>query len=328
MAGPRVPPRHAGGLNIIGTAICLAAALLLSASGLYSQSVEYVRSIDFKKTGSRKGIGSFLLGKKDANAVIPGSICKLGSQLLAITDAVHGAVIIIDRNGKIKKRITRFKGGQLVSPVSACSDDRGNLYISDSARLAVLRFDQHFKFDKVFIAQTDTRITGIIFSEGLFYCVDTYSHRILCFDREGRVVRTFGTRGSGSGQFNYPTHIATGSGLLLVTDAMNFRVQVFDKTGKFIRSFGGMGRGGGNFSKPKGLATDSSSRVFVADAMFDNVQIFNEMGQFLYYFGGPGHGNGQFWMPGDVLVDGDNTIWVADAYNSRLQVFRLVQEAP
>lgn len=313
-------------IKIAGTAICL--ALQLSAAGLHSQSVEYVRTIDFKKLGSKKSIGSFLLGKKDTRAIIPGSLHKLDPQLLAVTDAVNGAVIIMDRKGKIKKRITRFKGGYLASPVSVCSDDGGNIYISDSARQAVLKYDKRFKFKRVFIAQPNTRITGILFSEGLFFCVDTHSHRILCFDREGKQVRAFGSRGPGSGQFNYPTHIATGSGRLFVTDAMNFRVQVFDKTGKFIRSFGRMGRGGGNFSKPKGLAVDPGKHIYVADAMFDNIQIFNMKGEFLYYFGGPGHEDGLFWMPADVLVDSDNTIWVADSYNSRIQVFKLIQETP
>jgi len=295
---------------------------------IFAQSVHLVKMIQLKTGTGKKGIGSFLLGRKKQITYKPGSICCLGDNLLCVTDAVNSVVIIIDKAGEIKKRITGFKGGQLISPVGCCSDEKGNLFISDSYLCLVLKFNSRYKLDQVFINESGSRITGIQYSRGSFYCVDTKNHRILCYNREGKLEFTFGSRGGGDGEFNFPTHIALGNDYIYITDALNFRVQVFDRSGKFIRRFGSLGRGGGNFSKPKGLALDQEKRIFVADAMFDNVQLFNTEGEFLYYFGGPGHGSGEFWMPSDVLVDRDNLIWVADTYNSRIQVFRLNKEAP
>jgi hypothetical protein len=295
---------------------------------LSSQQVTFVKSIDFKKGGEKKNIGSFLFGKNERPMIRPGSFCFMGSQLLAVTDAVNGAVIILERSGTVKKWITRFKGGRLVSPVSCCGDDAGNLYISDSALHKVLQFDKKFHFKKIFISYPESRITGIFFSHGVFYCLDTLGHRVLCFAGDGKLKFTFGRRGTGVGEFNFPTHITVDNQYVYVTDTMNFRVQVFNKAGEFIRTFGKMGRGGGNFSKPKGLAVDMQKRIYIADAMFDNVQIFSINGEFLYYFGGPGHREGEFWMPSDVLVDSENLIWVADTYNSRIQVFKLKKELP
>ena len=303
----------------------MAAVLFFSLSlSLSAQSVTFLRSVDFKKGGEKKSIGSFLFGKKKRPVIRPGSFCFLGSGLLAVTDAVNGAVVILERSGTVKKRITRFKGGRFVSPVSCCSDDTDNLYVSDSARHTVLQFDKKFRFKKIFIAYPESRITGIFFAGDVFYCVDTLGHRVLCFSKDGKLKFSFGRRGTGVGEFNFPTHITVDNRCVYVTDAMNFRVQVFDRSGKFIRSLGKMGRGGGHFSKPKGLAVDLQQRIYVADAMFDNVQIFNIKGEFLYYFGGPGHQEGEFWMPSDILVDSENLIWVADTYNSRIQVFKLV----
>ena len=295
---------------------------------LCSQSVQFVRSIQLDSGSHKKTIGSFLLGRKKQVAFKPGSLCLLPDHTLCVTDAVNGAVVLLDSRGKIKKHITDFKGGRLVSPVDCCTDDKGNLYIVDSYLRVVLEFDRNGKFKRVFIQQPDTRITGMLFFRNVFYCVDTLNHRILIFNRGGKPEFSFGKRGGGDGEFNFPTHITAGGDYIYITDAMNFRVQVFDQTGKFIRCFGSNGRGGGNFSKPKGLAVDYEQRIFVADAMFDNVQLFNHQGEFLYYFGSPGHGEGEFWMPSDVLVGVDNTIWVADTYNSRIQVFQLLQEAP
>jgi hypothetical protein len=51
---------------------------------------------------------------------------------------------------------------------------------------------------------------------------------------------TFGTAGSGSGEFSVPTSVAVDqlSGDVYVTDAANYRVQKFDSTGHFILMFG------------------------------------------------------------------------------------------
>ena len=296
---------------------------------LEAKSIKFIKTIALQKSTHNKTVASFLLGdKKKGQAFNPVSICRINSHHICITDAMNGIVAIIDNNGMWVKKIKRIKGFKLISPVSACTDDDGNLYVSDSAAQVILQWDSHYKFEKIFIQMPDTRMTGILFSRGKFFALDTRNHRILCFDIHGTLLFSFGTRGSGDLKFNYPTHIAADENYLYITDAMNFRVQIVTQQGKFVRSFGALGRGGGNFSKPKGVAVDSQQNIYVADAMFDNIQIFNTKGEFLYYFGGPGHQNGQFWMPGGIMTDSDNTIWVADTYNQRLQIFKLQEDTP
>jgi len=312
-------------LKRLATFLCLCAFVPL---WLNSQSVEHLRNVEIKyKGGMKRSVKSFLFGKKNGEQVKPYALCRLGPDRLCVTDAVNGAVYIIDAEGFIKKKIARVKGIRLVSPVGVCTDDRDNLYISDSTRGGIVRFDPGYRFEGVFAAPTDSRITGIVFSNAVFYGVDTQNHRVLCFDRDGSLEFTFGKRGTGNGEFNFPTHICADNDFIYITDAMNFRVQIFDYKGAFVRVIGSWGRGGGNFSKPKGVAVDKKNRVFVTDAMFDNVQIFNREGRFLYFFGEAGHRDGEFWMPMGIMVGGDNTIWVADTYNNRLQVFTLLEDA-
>lgn len=292
-----------------------------------ARTVKHVRTIHFQNGSSKKkSVKSFILGKKKAKDVKPGAICRLSADLLCITDAVNGSVLFVDTKGNIKKRTVRIKGIKIISPVCACTDDLGNLYIADSTQGGIIRFNNKLKFEDIFIASMEWRITGITFAKGSFYCVDTQNHQGLCFDRRGQLKFSFGKRGTGAGEFNFPTHIAADDDCLYVTDAMNFRVQIFDHRGQFIRAFGSYGQGGGNFSKPKGIAVDTKKHIFVADAMFDNVQIFNSKGEFLHFFGGPGQETGKFWMPSGLMVDRDDTIWAADTFNHRIQIFKLVED--
>jgi len=310
------------------------ALLCLRTPGIVAKSVRFFKSIHFQGKWEKKNLGTFLLGKGREKQVKPSSLCRLDEDRLCVTDTIDGLVIIMDNQGKIKKKLTRVKGFKMVSPVCACVDDRGDIYVSDSALQAVFRFDPAYKFKGIFVSSStlpgESRITGIVFSQaaGAFYCVDTANHRVLCFDREGTLKFFFGSRGAADGQFNFPTHITADNEFIYVTDALNFRVQVFDHTGKFIRVIGSYGRGGGNFSKPKGIAVDQGRHIFAADAMFDNVQVFDINGRFLHYFGGPGHQDGEFWMPSGIMVDNDSTIWIADTYNCRIQVFKLMEDTP
>lgn len=294
---------------------------------LLGQTVKFVKSIHFKRGGKRNSIGSLILGQREEEKIKPTSICRVRPGILCVTDSIHGLVVIIDDNGIIKKKIGIVKGFKIQAPVDACTDDLGNLYISDSANLKVFKFDKNFKYASIFIAAPEIRITGIVFNNGKFYCVDTRNHQIICFNRKGTRDFAFGKRGIGPGEFNFPTHITADSDYIYVSDSMNFRIQIISHQGRFIRSFGSIGRGGGNFSKPKGLAVNQKRQIFVADAIFDNIQIFSLKGEFLHYFGGPGQGTMEFWMPNDITIDRDNLIWVADTYNNRIQVFTIHKES-
>jgi len=309
------------------------------------RSVQFIKSIYFRHKSREKNLKTFLFGKGKKQEVNPSSLCRLGKDRLCVTDTVNGVVIIMENTGKIKKILTHVKGIKILSPVSACGDDQGNLYVSDSARQVVLKFNPHYKFQGVFVSPLprqdrdknksstpgdnvmSVRITGMVFCHQTLYGVDTPNHRVLGFNRQGELTFSLGKRGTAPGEFNFPTHIAGDNQYIYITDAMNFRVQVFDHSGRFIRAFGSHGRGGGNFSKPKGIAVDQERHIFVADVMFDNIQIFDFQGQFLYYFGAPGHGDREFWMPNGIMVDHDDTIWVADTYNNRIQVFQLVENS-
>lgn len=168
--------------------------------------------------------------------------------------------------------------------------------------------------------------TGIAFNQqkSEIWVVETASHCVSILDEKGKKIRSFGSRGAGPGEFNFPTSIwIDNSGYAYIVDALNYRIQIFDNQGNFVNSFGETGNASGYFAMPKGIATDSYGNIYVSDALFHIVQIFDKQGHFLYSFGSQGRDPGQFWMPAGLFIDKQDNIYVADSYNSRIQLFTL-----
>jgi sugar lactone lactonase YvrE len=218
--------------------------------------------------------------------------------------------------------------GRLESPIDVALDGRDWLHVTDSERGKVLVYTPDGKL----VAEHEGefgRPTGIAYHPGAdrLYVVDTTFHRIAVQTPEGERVGTFGRRGEGEGELNFPTAIhVDGRGSLRVTDAMNFRIQTFDPDGICLGAFGRLGDGTGDFSKPKGVATDSDGNVYVVDALFEVVQVFGPDGTLRLVFGGPGRGPGEFSLPTGIAVDEEDRVYVADSYNRRVQVFRYLGE--
>lgn len=68
---------------------------------------------------------------------------------------------------------------------------------------------------------------------------DTGNNRVQIFDREGKWIRSFGSRGSAPGLFAFPHGLALDFlDHIAVCDTNNNRLQIFDSDGRFIRSIG------------------------------------------------------------------------------------------
>jgi hypothetical protein len=81
-------------------------------------------------------------------------------------------------------------------------------------------------------------------------------------------VTSWGSRGSGFGQFSQPFDVATDSASnVYVTDftALSNQVQKFSSDGTFMLSWGYLGTGGGGFANPASIAIDTNGVVYVTD---------------------------------------------------------------
>jgi DNA-binding beta-propeller fold protein YncE len=134
---------------------------------------------------------------------------------------------------------------------------------------------------------------------------------------------TWGTRGSGNGQFEGPSGVAVDpAGSVYVADGgSNQRIQKFSSTGTFITAWGTQGSGNGQFHGVQSVAVDGAGNVYVTDTGNARVQKFTGNGAFLTKWGTAGSGDGQFNIPFDVAVDGAGNVYVTDQVNDRVQKF-------
>jgi DNA-binding beta-propeller fold protein YncE len=134
---------------------------------------------------------------------------------------------------------------------------------------------------------------------------------------------SFGSVGTGNGQFQLPTGLAMDKNgtTLYVADTENNRVQKFNSKGEYLSQFGAKGSGNGQFSGPRGVAIDSKGNVYVADTGNNRVQKFSSAGAYVSQFGSLGSGAGQFSGPQGIAIDASDNVVVADTGNNRIQQF-------
>ncbi len=270
-------------------------------------------------------------GPKGAEGfVLPVAVATGSDGRIAVADLGRRAVELFLPAGQRHLRLTGTKQQPLVSPVGLVFDEANRLFVTDSTG-ALLGFAPDgtlsFRLDHAGTAKLQ-RPTGIAYAPDgqRLYVVDTLAARVDVFSTDGVYEHSFGKRGDGLGELNFPTHIARAAdGDLLVTDTLNFRIETFDPAGKPLGAFGHHGDGSGDFGMPKGVSVDRDGVVYVVDAMFDNVQLFDRAGRFLLTLGGRGVDFGEFWLPSGIFLSKDDELYVCDTYNHRVQIFRVAE---
>ena len=290
----------------------------------YVRSISQPADVGIKPAGLAR-LGRWLTGSSKANESLqrPFGVALDEQDNLCVTDTGANVVCFLDRAAKKWQRWEKVGDRFWASPV-AVAKHGGTLFVADSGFGSVVAFDLKGKL--LFqITNHLARPCGLAVLDERLLVADSQRHCVVAYDFSGRYLAEFGRRGTGLGDFNFPTHIAAhGTNLVLVTDSMNRRVQVFDGQYRFLRSIGSAGDVPGCFSRPKGVAADPAGRVYVLDAMFDNFQIFDGEGRFLMPLGQTGPGPGQFWMPNGIAISRSNEVFIADSYNHRIQVFQYV----
>jgi DNA-binding beta-propeller fold protein YncE len=259
----------------------------------------------------------------------PYGVCVGASGQVVVTDGGNGKIFLIDQEKKKSKEIVSAGETKLGEPVAVAIGAEGDFYVADSALGLLLHFDSRGGFKSAIGPDQLTRPTGLALDleRGRLIVTDTYSHMLWILDLDGKVLLSIGGRGSGDGQFNYPTHVSvSSSGDIFVSDALNHRIQVFTPEGEMKTAFGEPGDGLGAFNRPKGVAIDSKGHIYVVDALMSAVQVFDGSGRLLLVMGEPGDGDGQFSLPSGIFIDERDTIYVADTHNGRLQIFQFVGE--
>jgi len=128
-------------------------------------------------------------------------------------------------------------------------------------------------------------------AQGNLYVVgdDVENPQILKYDRDGNLLTSWGSRGSGEGQFEFASPpdgppleggfvTLDEMGIVYVSDVYNNRVQKFDSDGNFLGMWTNIG-GGAPFNLPGPISANMNGNIYVAD--FDGVHQFTLDGTYV-----------------------------------------------
>jgi DNA-binding beta-propeller fold protein YncE len=257
---------------------------------------------------------------------------------------------------------------RLDAPEGVATDASGNVYVAEPNTLGgtATTNDRLVKFsaDGTFIDVIAGPGTGpgqvadpsavAIAPSGNIYVTEKWgssalSNRVSYFDQYGNYIASWGTYGTGNGQFKHPEGIAVDSvGDVYVADYLNDRIQKFTSSGGWIRSWA--------VSSPQGVAVDGSDVVYVAggsqirrfdtsgnaltnwassgavgitfDASDDAWVIattaiteYDNTGSVLSTYGASGAGDGQLNGAEGIAIGAGGKVYVADTDNGRIQRF-------
>ena len=147
---------------------------------------------------------------------------------------------------------------------------------------------------------------------GEIFVADGYGNSsVHRFSATGVYISSFGSPGSGTGEFRVPHSIrVSNDGRTYVADRENNRVQVFREDGRFIKEWT-------DFKKPMGVHIDAAGTVSVTDQV-PRLSILTLDGQLL--------ARGRtFEQAHNVYTDSAGNIYGADVAHHRVQVFRRVE---
>ena len=135
---------------------------------------------------------------------------------------------------------------------------------------------------------------------------------ISIFGPTGEKLRSFGSRGSGPGQFNEPESVAVDDdGNILMADSRNHRIQKFTSDNKYITSVGSHGSNPLQFLFPGSVSISPiTKKIAISDWNNHRVQILNPDLTFHSSIGSESSGNGQFNGPHDTAFDSAGNLYV------------------
>jgi len=166
---------------------------------------------------------------------------------------------------------------------------------------------------------------------GNIYVADGYGSqdaRIAKFDKVGKFVKSWGSRGSEKGQFNSIRGIAIDAqGNVYVADAGNKRIQVFDGDGNFKTQFGDIGSPSAICLTPGANQVLYSSNSNPPDDIDSGGEIYklDLTGKVIGKFGRAGKQSKEFGTVNAIDCRRENELYVGEIGNWRVQKLTLHQ---
>ncbi|MFA6198085.1 MAG: 6-bladed beta-propeller [Patescibacteria group bacterium] len=200
----------------------------------------------------------------------------------------------------------------------------GRMYILERGTLHIAEFMGNSLNLIKTITGLSTTAQSVSATSDRIYVADRDNNRVVIYDSNGNYRTTFGSLGSGNGQFQQPSGVVATADRIYVADSGNNRIQLFSYSGDtatYVSQFGGLGTSDGQFNTPKRVQL-FNNQLYVTDSGNNRVQVFTPAGVFIEKYGAYGAWPGEFRRPTDIAVTTDR-IYVSDSDNNRIQAFDL-----
>ncbi|XP_070570442.1 tripartite motif-containing protein 2-like [Ptychodera flava] len=209
------------------------------------------------------------------------TLTKKGDLLVCQLNGCVHSITLTDERQKICD-VTTFVEGAKLRDVAVSKD--GTIFMTDNGNKQIIVCDENGKLVRCFGKDIVNSPFGIAVSpvNGRVYVVDWGSHTVHIFEQDGNYVKSFGSFGSGEGDFNH-SHLMSvdGKGNVYVVGCTNNRVQVFDSVGKFLYLIGSSESGDGQLSSPYGVAVDKHGFVYVSNGRNGKILKYENDGKFI-----------------------------------------------
>ena len=225
------------------------------------------------------------------------------------------AVLIFNRSGQIQGVWQRRDGVPAdAHHIHVGPDD--TVYLTDRDAHQVLLYDTEGRLLRSLGTRDQAAMQApfnhpadvCVAPSGELYVADGYGNSsVHRFSAAGDYISSFGSPGSGPGQFRVPHSVRVSSdGRVYVADRENHRVQVFTAEGQFVTEWA-------DFKCPMGVHIDAAQVVYVTDQI-PRISLYTLDGELL--------ARGRtFEGAHQVYTDSEGSIYGIDTANQRVQKF-------
>jgi sugar lactone lactonase YvrE len=258
---------------------------------------------------------------------------SLGERATVPKAEMRNCLLVVDGSGKVIERWNQWdslfegSGGPHKVKISPYDPER-HVWVVNDSRQQIYEFTNDGKQLVLTLGEKD--VTGedekhfgqpqdltwlpdgsILIADGL------RNARVVKLDKNGKFIKSWGTRGKEDGQFSGLHGIeADRSGRVYVADRGNQRIQVFDGEGKHLDTWP-------NIRFPNHiLVTADQQQVWVSDGTNARILKYDTNGKLQYWWGVYGTQPGTFWEMHQFSVDSEGNLYAADSFGGRTQKFR------
>lgn len=159
-------------------------------------------------------------------------------------------------------------------------------------------------------------------ADGSVYALDEAENQIVQFDRDRRVIRKFGKKGSNPGEFKDPTHIGvTTTGELLITDRGNKRLQFWSADGVYLRELSKKTVSLGIFVEPGKTVTSPQGDLYVWERKNNKILWMDPDGFLMGTVTLRGEKPEKDGEIGDLTVDIHGNLYVLNRSTGQIEVY-------